>query len=681
MTQTGNLLWARAQSVLEPLCKATESILKPVPLFENDRLRIVLDETQRFFIVQAYGVKTTPDGNVECPASRYAAETWVHNVPERKAAGQGRWVLAATDFTALVIHHHWPRERLSFRDTETRNLYEFLLARFMSQSNAALLRANFKVNKIEAEMPADYIENPELPLADYQRVGVAACLEQEASALFCEQGTGKTAIAIARMCLEAQRFMAGKYGPKRMMRVLIVCPRQVRTNWRNEIFRFSVVPGKVTIIRGGEFRRIKLITDAIRSEPDCAFSAVIIGTDSVPRTMKALKMIPWDLCIVDESHYIKEHSTKRFKALKELRSNCKRRTVLTGTPIANSVMDLFSQLEFLGEGLSGFSSFENYKSFHGQYGQKGKRAEGNAVARLEAVKHIPLLQERLSRLAYLITKKEAGLKLPEKVYDVYEVEMTKSQAEYYRKIQTELAIEIEAMLNEETETKRVSADHVLTKLLRLAQITSGHVKFDSMFDLAGVKVREGHIEQIPGGNPKVQACLDMLQDPDRDPNGKTIIWAIFVEDIKTISAALTAAGIKHGTYYGATKDADREANVHAFNNDPEFKVLVCNPATAGEGLNLLGYNPAEADKLTTYCDHHIIFSQDWSATKRSQLEDRSHRRGTRVQLRITDLVVPGTIDEVIRERVTQKQQAAKLVQDLRAVLKQILNYQVDEDED
>ena len=93
-----------------------------------------------------------------------------------------------------------------------------------------------------------------------------------------------------------------------------------------------------------------------------------------------------------------------------------------------------------------------------------------------------------------------------------------------------------------------------------------------------------------------------------------------------------------------------------------------NPSSGGTGLNILGYDPTEPDKYETYTDTEIFFSTDWNAAKRSQAEDRAHRRGTRMPVRIIDLVVPGTIDEEIRARVAGKVQTAVMIQDVKEIL-------------
>jgi len=678
---------ASANRVLEPLSEATNTLLRPIALREDEWLTISTDDKGRFvaqarklrpfntefdnpkdrvrlagreFFVSAYASPSTP-----------AAKEWAERIPERKPLGYGQWLLAPTDFTVLVIASCWPKDRILFLSEEAELRFNLLLARFATATKTLKVVSEFKLTGKTPDMPPDYIEHEAFPLLPYQKVGLAAFLHREMAALFMEQGTGKTAVAINRICLEGARKRKGKFLglPSGMYRALIICPKQLRANWESEFGKFATSPGKVVTLRGGEVGRIKSLVEVAKDEKDCCWAAAIMSYDSVESTMRALKAFPWDIVILDEAHFVKNTRTARFKAVAALRdANVRQRMILTGTPITNSPMDLFAQFEFLGDGMSGFSSFENFRSFHGVYKNVG---EGQThVQKLVGIRNVPLLQERLARLSFAITKKDANLQLPDKVYDIYEVQMTPKQREFYRKVRDELAIVLEEQMD-----KALTVDHILTQLLRLTQITSGHVRWNSNEE-EGIPART---EQISSDNPKVQAVLDMLQEEGRDPNAKTIVWAVFVEDIKIIEERLKAAGIDCVSFYGGTSDKDRDMAVWRFNNDPACRVFIGNPATAGTGLNLLGYNPTSETPQDTFCDHEIFFSTNWSAVQRSQAEDRAHRKGTKKSVRITDIVVPGSIDEEIRARVVGKLQMALAVQDVREILKRVLGTELDDE--
>lgn len=459
-------------------------------------------------------------------------------------------------------------------------------------------------------------------------------------------------------------------GEKRMYRAIIVCPNSVRLNWYYEFVKFTTQAGKVTIIRGGEVARTKQLIEAFTpDDDDCLFTTIIISYDTLKQHWnKGLNVIDWDLAVLDESHYIKWPETDRHKIAMKLRDKTKNKMVLTGTPITNTGLDLFAQFEFMGEGWSGFGHWKNFRSFYGVY---KPTSTGRQV--LVGMQNLPFMQERLARLSFSVDKKEVLPYLPKKTYDIYEVTMTGQQAEMYTKLRDQLAIEIEDDLNE-AENKSLVINNILTKLLRLAQITSGHIKWDAVVDDDGETLQEGKIQRLTP-NPKIEGVLDILSTKTADE--KTLIWATFVEDIKSLSEALTAASIDHVVYYGGTSEQAREDAVRRFNTDPKCKVFIGNPAAGGVGLNLTGFDPNNPKDYTTDCDHVIYFSQNWSSVQRAQSEDRAHRRITRKPIRYTDLMVPNTIDEEIRDRVTMKRLNAATIADIREILKNVLRKELE----
>jgi hypothetical protein len=661
--------------ILQPLSVATQQLFTPIRVEADDYLEIELDKSGKHFITQATrftpysfdnggnyyivnGIKQYKNGTI----SINLAYNWQKRIPERKELGYGKWSFACTDFTVLTIHHIWPKEKLIFKGEDAKLLYLYLLTRFFSQAHNAVMGAKFKSDGVVPHMPDDFVEHPDLPLADYQKVALLSCIGQESFGLLMEQGTGKTPIVINRICLEGRRK---REEHNNMYRVLVICPNQVRLNWKNELKRFSWCPGKYGVLRGPLFKRMRTLHDVVMNDPKYNWAVAIISIDSVCPTIDPLKLPAWDLIVIDESHYIKSGKTNRTKSCLQFNDlRYKQRMILTGTPIANSVFDLYTQLEFLGQGLSGFTTFRSFSSFHGIFASNDKVK--NPIQKLIGIRGLPLLQERLARLTYMTTKQEAGLKLPDKVYSISEVEMTTPQSKLYEKLRRELVVEIEEILSAPTTMdKAVTINHILTRLLRLAQITSGHIKWD-----------EEQVSQIPGGNPKVKEFHRLLRtDILKDPLSKCIVWCTFVEDLRILSKTLDLCNIKHSGYHNVIqkkyKYKDSFAAQSAFNCDPDIKVFVANPASAGEGLNIIGYDTSNEAESKTYTSHVVYFSSNWSMIQRAQSEDRAHRRGTRTNVHVIDIVVPGTIDEEIRARVMEKRQTATMVQDVREILEML----------
>lgn len=584
--------------------------------------------------------------------------TFLTRIPERKDVQGyfGTYLVAATDTTVDVLNACGLE--LSFDDDEAKQTFDYLKLRRVLSDSVQKNYANFKE---DGTVPKhNLVMHNEHKLSAYQELGAVNCSLSEGYGLFMEQGTGKTAVSIADICNLVNKREPGD--PP--LRVIIVAPKNVRLNWRSEFDKFSTVKHKCTVLRGGQVTRIGQLVSGINDEGQ-DLSVIITSYETLIKTWDAISMIRWNMAVLDEGHYVKSSRTKRWEYCKKLRDNSDHRRVLTGTPIANSLMDLFTLFEFMGEGYSGFLDFKAYKKYYGVY----KKVGGNdGYEALVAAENIPVLKDRLSRFSFMISKKEALPNLPDKVYDIEEVEMTEEQIDTYKKLASSLAVEIENDI-EGAENPQLIVNSVLTKLLKLAQITSGFLKIPAIVDEDGEIVEPMKVVKF-APNPKIEGLMNLIKD--KKPEQKTIIWACWIDDIKAIEAALRLHGHDPVCYYGGVNDDDREAAEWRFNNDPTCRFLIGNPAAGGTGLNLLGYPPGSPEESDTNCDHVIYFSQDWSSLKRSQSEDRAHRRGTRNPVRITDLCVPETIDELIRVRVLDKRRAALELTDIRDILKAVL---------
>lgn len=572
-----------------------------------------------------------------------------------------------TDLTALLIYNFW-RDEVVFQSEAALTAYRFLLTRFLNLTQVAEMIARFKHGGIVPSLPDDWVEREDRPQSDYQRVAVLCALSAGTFAEFMDRGTGKTAVAIQLVSMLAMRCRRDE---GRMLNVLVVCPGQVVTNWTHEFKKFAAVSGKIVRMRGDKVERLSRMTSAISEETDCSYGAAVISYESASASIDHLCLVPWDIVVADESHKFKSSSTDRWKTMLKLRENSKRRLILTGTPIGNHMVDLWSQLEFLDRGLSGFGRFAAFRLFHGVVDKRLESTSG--ISRLIGARNVPLLQERLARVSFCLTKKEAGLNLPEKTHDIEDVELTQYQRELYRKLRDELIIEIG--------NDYLVVENVLTKLLRLSQITSGFIVWPEQRDEFGFVLREKRLERIKGSNPKLEALERILReeilDPEtRDDGSKKILWSNYREDIARMEEVCLCLGIGCVRYDGTISKAERDAREQAFNQDPSVRVFIGTQSAGGEGLNLLGYDPTSPNPTDTYCDHEVFMAQNWSSLQRQQAEDRAHRRGTRMPVRITTLCAVDTVDEDIHDRVTTCAAEASNVTDLRAILKSVLGIAV-----
>jgi SNF2 family DNA or RNA helicase len=582
----------------------------------------------------------------------------------------------------MLIHKLWPRDQVIFRGQDVLTVYQYLLLTSRAQEENIRRVAEYRANKsIIGEATLHDNTDKDLRLSPYQKVGALCALNSEAFFLHMQQGTGKTPTAISVMCNDAIR-QRRKPNYTRMYRALVVAPKNVRTNWVTEIEKFAIIPGKTTVLRGGQIERTRQLIGALAPSNGEQYTAVIISYETMTRMLEQLKLIEWDLGILDEQHYCAAPTTKRTVASLNLRDVCNRRLGLTGTPLRNSTLDLFAQFEFLGKGWSGFSTWKNFKQFYGVFEetQNGSRVIGT--------QNLPMIRERLARTAFSISLKEAMPDLPDTTTDIVEVEMSDEQANAYKQLAETLAFEIENELSNNGNRTMV-VQNSLVKLLRLAQITSGFITFDAILDDCTGEIVEPKLLQFFKANPKLETLVKLLKggvDSNGDEtfapktsNDKTIVWACWTCDINAIKDRLDLEGIKSVVYTGKTNEVDRAAAIAAFNEDRETTVFIGNAGAGGTGVNLLGYPPGAPDGYETNANHVIYYSQDWSQVKRSQSAARCHRRGTREPVRVTDLCVPGTIDEEIRARVMSKAKAGLELSDIRKILKTVLTGIVTDD--
>lgn len=652
----------------------TEQVLaEPLHLSDRDYLKVKLENADTFEFVL-----TTTEGGYPSSAAKH---DFMKRFPERRAV-PGRfetwWHVPTTDVSATILDRLWPKDRISVTD-EARVTLDYLLATLQWQGTA--IHRSARYHEFMGLRPA--IQGAAVPTTNgiapdfdlqggltpmlHQRVALANCVDVEGYGLFMEQGTGKTAVVIGRVDAESDR-------PRdRMYRTLIVAPKNVRGNWQREFERFSVVKGNVTVLRGGAFDRMKdVITAMVPKHDDQKYTVVVCSYETLWQSWDVISKIEWDLAVLDESHYIKWPRTKRAQFAFKLRDISKQRMCLTGTPVCNTPIDMYAQFEFLRKGGSGFTSFEQFRSFYGVFAVQSD----TGVKRLVDVQNLPFMRERVARSCFVVKKEEALPYLPKKTWGVHEVEMSDEQQKIYDQVRDQLYFEIKDDMGGE---KTMNANNILTKLLRLSQITSGFVTWDPIIDLdtGDVEVPK-QIDRIDP-NPKVEELIKLIRGHEEDgiepipADQKIIVWASWVQDIKTIMARLQLEGIGAVEFYGKTKDAERTEAERRFNTDRDCRVFVANAACGGTGLNLVGYDWWNAEpKLSTDTTTEVFFSQDWSNPKRAQAEDRACRRGQRRPVHIIDLCIPNTIDEEIRARVLNKRLMAHEVQNLNDILTRVL---------
>ena len=435
-------------------------------------------------------------------------------------------------------------------------------------------------------------------------------------ALFMEMGCGKTKVII-----DEANF---QFGEGRIDAVLVLCPNSVKSSWQEEIPKHGMVDSLVHVYDSSKKKKATKHTEAEHDGIKWMIAAIeSLSQGTGKQYLEDFVHNHNTAVIVDESSYIKNHNAARTESIVDLGHAAVYRRILSGTPIAKGVEDLYAQFYFLDPSIINFPSYFAFRNNHCIMG-------GYKAKQIIGYMRMDDLFERLRLCTYRATKAE-NLDLPDKIYEKRTLEMTKEQ----KKVYTEMKKNLMAELAE----GKVEATTALTKTLRLHQIAGGFLSIDQ---------EDGTWKStaIPGRNPKLEELLNILGGTD----ASVIVWCKYTAEIRAIETALQIAGISCVTAYGAIPDAIRTENRQKFQAG-EAKVFIAQIESMGIGITLT------AATLVVY------YSNSYAYTARVQSEDRAHRIGQKNNVTYVDLVVKDSIDQAIIVALQKKQSVADMVMD------------------
>ena len=356
-------------------------------------------------------------------------------------------------------------------------------------------------------------------------------------AYFMEMGTGKSKVLVDNIAM--------LYDKGSINGALIIAPKGVYRNWFSQEIP-QHLPSHVdykTVLWTALTSKTKDKEYQQLFKSDIDLHILIMNVEAFS-TKKGLEFATRflrchnTLMAVDESTTIKTPSAKRTKSILVLGKYAKYRRILTGSPVTKSPLDLYTQCGFLNEELLAFTS---YYSFRNRYATMlDRNFGGRRVQIVGGYKRLDELAGLLKPFSYRVLKEEC-LDLPEKTYVQREVELTDEQKQTYSTMKAAALASLKG--------KRATAPHVLTQLMRLHQITCGHLKND-----------DGTITSLKSN--RINSLMELLEEVD----GKVIIWANYIYDIKQIVAAI---GKKYGEdsivqYYGAIPSEMRQKYIETF---------------------------------------------------------------------------------------------------------------------
>ncbi len=389
---------------------------------------------------------------------------------------------------------------------------------------------------------------------------------------------------------------------------LIVCPTSLVYNWEEEIHRFNPKL-KTLVVDGTPPQRKKLIAKADKCD------LVITSYSLLQKDIETYQQIEFGYAVLDEAQHIKNRGTRNAKSVKMVRSS--HRLILTGTPIENSLEELWSLFDFLMPGL--LSSFERFAE---KYIRNSTYAQSHVLDNLRQ-KVSPFILRRM--------KKDVLSELPPVSHIVYHCHMSDVQKELYRSYANSAFKELSQLVEKEGFNK--VQIQILATLTRLKQICCHPAIF----------AKE---DAESGDSSKYDMLIELLQSL-MEGGHKTVIFSQYTRMLHIMRKDLERKGIRFAYLDGSTKD--RMSIVTQFNEDPSILVFLVSLKAGGTGLNLVG------------ADTVIHYDPWWNPAAEDQATDRVHRIGQSNNVSSYKLVTLGTIEEKILEMQNRKRGLVKKV--------------------
>lgn len=459
-----------------------------------------------------------------------------------------------------------------------------------------------------------------MSLYSHQREAIDFAIKNDGNcALFHDPGLGKT-----RTCLEVFRRYR-RTEPD--LRLFVVCPLSlVNSAWGEDIKRFTEFT----------YAPFKEMQDNMPDIVVINYEALI----SKRHLSGILKMIRgYDfMCVLDESSRLKSNKSKTTETLLAIAERFKYRLIASGTPMPNSELELWGQVNFIQPSTfhASFYAFRN-TYFHLERNGRVMHINGQRLTSADMRRFLTtgwhyeitkdnrrLLMEEIQPFTHWVRKEDA-LDLPEKVDQIREVFLNAREQKAYDEMEEHLVTEIEG--------EEIAAQVALAKLMKLRQATSGFFYN-----------REGDSVEI-GSSTKLKELEGILEELGSQP---VIIWVQFRHEVEAIEKFISE---KYGTDQVATLYAetkDKEDSINRFKNN-RVRYLIAHPKSAAHGLTFVN------------CSVMVFYSLDYSFETHAQARDRIHRIGQKNSCLYIYIMAEGTIDEVLLKVLQRKQSLQEAV--------------------
>jgi len=457
---------------------------------------------------------------------------------------------------------------------------------------------------------------PGITLRGYQLKATAVGVKNSSYALLMAPRLGKTRVDIA---VTGYRRQVDK-----IQRWVIICPAIAKAVWRNEISATLGLPYHLEIIEGKKEEK-KLMIKGWEDQPG-KLSIIIINFEALYRFRKFLYKLNPDKITIDESHRIKDHASQQSRTIHSFGKRAAYRSILTGTFIS-SPRDVFSQYKFLEPSIFGTVWKSHPRkpktSFCGRY----VASWGHGGFKPETYHRLDELREKYQSIAYSLTREEAG-GFPQEQVQIIHFELTNPAARHYLEMEQDLITTVNG--------QSVGVDIILTKALRLQQLTGGFLP-----------IRDPDEAQVnaPLGEDKLKALVGILEEYPLDE--PLVIFVRFIFEMKAILTQLDK--MKRSASYIAGGMTGRDKVIADFQAG-RFHTCVVQIRAGGVAVELSRANTAIFYSLT----HSFI---DYEQAKARIIS----RSGGTVSL--IHLAAQDTVDDEIIAAVQNKQELATRLQE------------------
>ena len=384
---------------------------------------------------------------------------------------------------------------------------------------------------------------------------------------------------------------------------LVICPSSLLLNWQDEIHKFS--SNLTCQCVNGSLQKRKAAIDAFND-----VDILITTYDYIRRDYKLYQNHQFEYLVIDEAQYIKNPKTKNAASVKTIKA--KHRFALTGTPIENSLAELWSIFDFLMP-----DYLFNYHYFQTHY-------ETPIVKNHDEQKQQEL-KKLISPFILRRNKKDVLTELPEKIEKTITLEFNEEEHKLY------LAnlVQVNKSLQEQLNYEKVDRIAILAMLTRLRQICcEPRVLYENITHISS----------------KLEGCLDLIRNFQGN-NQKVLLFSSFTAVLDLIIQELKKENISYYKLTGDTKKEERHRLVKQFQND-ETTVFLISLKAGGTGLNL------------TAAEAVIHFDPWWNMSAQNQATDRAHRIGQQNIVTVYKLVMKDSIEEKILELQNKKKNLA-----------------------